>query len=125
MIAEDIDILRKIHEKFYGEEFDIDVFNQQFLALFTVVDGDSLVTIGGIRPLMEAVIVTNKDLSPRTRILGLNEMLSMFKTVVQHHGLDSFHAFVQDENWLKQLKTAGFKPVIGSAVHYSVRRNNG
>lgn len=122
MRVEDVDALQKIHEEFYQEEFDIDVFNQKFISLFTVVNDDGdLVTLGGIRPLAEVVIVTNKNISVRQRVNGLNEMLSMLSIVGRHTGYDSLHAFIQDQNWLEQLKTAGFHPVIGDAVLYRIK----
>jgi len=122
MRPEDVDELKRIHEEFYREEFDIDVFNTQFLALFSVSDDDgNLITLGGVRPLAEIVLVTNKHISPRKRVEGLNDMLGMLSSVARHSKLNSLHAFVQDATWLEQLKTAGFVPVIGDAVHYPVK----
>lgn len=123
MRAEDIDELRKIHEQFYHEEFDIAEFDKKFISLFSVVnDNGDLVTLGGIRQLAEAVIVTNKNLSSRERISGLNEMLSMLSIVARHSGHDAIHAFIQDQNWLEQLKTAGFMPTIGQSVIYKLMK---
>lgn len=120
MRVEDVDALQRIHEEFYQDEFDIDVFNQKFLSLFTIENDSGIITLGGIRSLAEVVIVTNKNLSARVRIDGLHEMLSMLAIVGRHNGYDSLHAFIQDKIWLEQLKTAGFQTVNGDAIHYRI-----
>lgn len=122
MRVEDIDGLKTIHEKHFRNTFDIDVFNQKFQSLFTVVgDEGDLITLGGFRLIPEAVIVTDKDQPVRARVEALNEMLEMLSTVVRSNGHDSIHAFIQDQAWKHQLMSVGFLPTKGQSLFLPVR----
>src|ERR1700739_4257288 len=97
LTASDLAQVARIHEKHYQHEFSMDEFNRQFLGLFSITDSDgTVITAGGLRPLLESVIVTNKDASARKRREGLLKMLEINEFVAKRVGNNSFHAFIQD-----------------------------
>jgi hypothetical protein len=116
----DLEQLKIIHERYYKEEFSLVEFYQNFLGLFSVVEDDKIITIGGVRTIAESVIVTNKSFSVRQRREALLQILQAQTFVTDHNGFNSLHAFVQDENWEKQLLEYGFKTCKGRALFIGV-----
>lgn len=116
MSLRDIDQLKVIHEKYYSDEFDIQAFNQNFLRLFTVVDNDQIICAGGLRPLLESVIVTDKSVSTRRRFEALKLMLEYQRHSAKEMKISSIHAFIQDDKWLDHLLDYGFSPTKGKSI---------
>jgi hypothetical protein len=112
----DIEELKSIHSKYFKDEFELPDFFHGFMCAFSVEDEKGLVTIGGIRPIIEVIAVTNKDRSVRVRREALYNLLQALSFVAktQHH--DQIHAFVQDKKWLGHLQKVGFNPTKGQAL---------
>lgn len=109
--------LKKIHERFYGEEFPFPDFGNNFLSTFCVVDNNNVViTGGGIRTILESIIITDKDRNPVDRKDALYSMLAASLYCVEKLGYDQLHAFVQDKVWLNRLKRVGFTETKGQAL---------
>ena len=114
---EDILILRAIHREHFSHEFSFPDFATAYINVFTVTDDSgTIITVGGIRPIMEAVQVTNKSLSARVRREGLLEFMQacIFATANHHH--TQLHAFVQNDEWYNQLQKYGFRPTAGKPL---------
>lgn len=114
---EDEQELREIHAKYYSEEFTFDDFTRGFLISFAVEDESGrIISAGGLRPLVEAVIMTDKSHSVRDRREALYNMLAAFVLAGMERKIDSIHAFIQDEDWLNHLKQIGFKETKGKSL---------
>lgn len=114
---EDISRLKVIHSRYFSKEFDFPDFFTNFLSSFVVTDNnDDIIVGGGVRVITEAVIVTNKDFSPKKRREALLEIMraSMFTSSLR--GFNELHAFVQDEKWLSHLTKIGFRKSKGQAL---------
>ncbi len=110
----DVEELKVIHKRFYEHEFSFEDFISNFYASCIIANGDEqIVVAGGIRPLIEIVAVTNKDLSVRTRKEALYKFLQVAMQSSQGEGL---HAFIQDETWEKHLKRFGFTETVGKSL---------
>lgn len=112
--------LRKIHDKFYKNEFEMPDFFDGFLGSFVVVDNDKIITAGGIRPIAEAVAITNKDLGAEKRREALYKFLEVSSFICNKTGLSQLHAFVQDKNWERHLRKIGFNSCKGDALYLNV-----
>lgn len=116
IMKRDLCKILEIHKKFYAQEFPIDDL-RTLTCGYCVVDGnDVVITAGGIRPIMEAVIVTDKDVDIGLRRLALLSMLNQSVTTTREAGFNQLHAFVQDENWQRHLTRYGFKPTVGKSL---------
>lgn len=116
----DVEKLREIHEKHFKEEFDFPDFLKGFYCAYTIeVEGQVVVT-GGVRPIAEAIVITDMDAPKRHRVEALHKMLeaSMFTCGVHCH--DQLHAFVQDDTWLRQLETVHFRPTKGKSLVFDI-----
>ena|SRR5215510_6628025 len=107
--------LRRIHEEFYKEEFPFSHFDN-FQASFTVEKDGRIVTAGGIRPLAEAIILTDKEFSTKERRAALHIMFQMQAFAAGKLGYSHLHAFVQDESWQHCLKKIGFREPKGNCL---------
>ena len=115
----DYEQVRKIHEKYYKHEFSLEEFSKNYLSMFAVVDNeysDEIIVAGGIRTIVEVVLVTNKDFSARDRRSALYSTLQASSYMAKNYGYSQLHCFVQDEKWEKQLKKVGFHPTKGTAL---------
>lgn len=116
ILTQDIPRLKELHEKFFKEEFDFPDFAKQFLCVFTVTDGDDIIVTGGVRPIAESVIITNKDYPIKVRREALNNMLQAHQYVASHYGYDGLHAFIQDTKWKEHLIKIGFRATKGQSI---------
>jgi hypothetical protein len=108
--------LKKIHTKFFNDEFSLPDFLKNYLCAVTVEDAQGIITVGGVRNIAEAVAITNKDRSVRDRRDALMTLWRAFNYIAQAHNHKELHAFIQDETWLKHLLNAGFRRTKGIAV---------
>lgn len=112
----DLELLKKLHEKHFEEEFVLPDFLRNYLCAFTVEDDEGILTIGGVRPIAEVVTVTNKDRTPKDRLDALYRVLDASIFVAQKHDYDQLHAFVQDKRWSNRLQRNGFRPTKGQSL---------
>lgn len=115
----DLNKLKSLHELYFKDEFDFPSFMNGYNCSFLVEDeNNEIVVAGGIRPIAEVVLLTNKSLSVRSRMLGLKEFLNISKYIGERFNYESLHAFVQDPVWMKQLLKSGFSPTKGQSILY-------
>lgn len=109
--------IREIHEKHYADEFELPNFHDGFLGSFVVTDDeDNIIAISGLRPLVESVVMTDKDLPAKTRVEALLQILDLSKFLAKDRGYKHLYAFVNDDLWLKHLLKMGFRPANGMAT---------
>ena len=116
IMKRDLVQLKDIHEKFYSNEFPISDLAGLACAFCVVDEFDRVVTAGGVRTIVEAVIVTDKDVDVEHRRFALLEMMKTATDTTRAMGYDQLHAFVQDEKWQRHLIKYGFKPTIGKSL---------
>ncbi len=116
----DLEQLKIIHERYYKEEFSLNEFMGNFLGLFSAIENDKLICVGGVRTIAESIMVTDKSFSVRQRRDVLLKMLQTQSFVTSRSGYNQLHAFVQDEHWEQQLKDFGFKECKGNALFIGV-----
>jgi len=113
--------LKEIHSKYFDNEFEFPNFYGNFLSSFVVTDDKGEIIVGGgIRPIIEAIIVTDKDIEIDKRRQALIEMLRMSMFGAASRGYKELHAFIQDENWLRHLRKVGFRDTKGKSLVISV-----
>lgn len=116
MRESDIPILQQIHKRDYDAEFPFPILNG-FTDYFVVTNDDGdIITSGGLKPILEIIGITDKTQSPRNRRAALLILFQALAFAAGKLGHDQIHAFIQDENWSNQLKTAGFKDTKGKAL---------
>lgn len=112
----DLEQLKVIHERYYKDEFSISEFYQKFIGCFVVIENDKMICAGGVRPIAESVIVTDKSFSARQRRDALLQMLQAHTFVSNRNDFKQLHAFIQDPLWKAQLLDYGFKECKGNAL---------
>lgn len=117
----DIDELKRIHDKFYKDEFTFPDFFNKFLCSFVIIsEDDRIISGGGVRPIAESILVTNKDIPVRIRREALYRMLDASSYVAKTSGYDQLHAFIQSYSWEQQLMKIGFKTCKGNALFLNI-----
>ena len=117
--ARDLNQLRNIHEKFYKEEFPFPDF-ARFLCAFAIVDNDKIICAGGLKPMVENIIITNKDASARQRREALYQVLESTSFIAGKFGFEQVHAFINDSKWEEYLLRVGFKNCKGNALYLNL-----
>lgn len=114
--------VKRIHEKYYKEEFSAPKFTNKFLCAFVIENNEGdIVSIGGVRPILESVIVTDKDKSPKERMDALYSMLEASAFVGTRHGFDQLHAFIHDPKWSNRLQRSfKFRPTKGQSLYLDI-----
>jgi len=113
--------IEEIHKKFYKDEFFFPDFCSNFLECFIVENGEGIITVGGLRPLVEAVVITNKDKSVRDRRTALLKLMLANEWTARAHGFHEIHAFIQDPTWQRHLEKYGFVPTKGNSLVIGVK----
>ena len=118
----DLDELKKIHEKHYSNEFIFEDFLNNSLSNFIIIDDKDgqIITAGSVRPIAEMVAITNLDKSPRSRRDALYESLQIAQFILQNTNMRQLHVFVQDTKWEEQLKKSGFQQTKGNALYINI-----
>jgi len=117
LTLEDTNELKEIHRKFFSQEFEFPDFFNNYLSSFVVTDTNNEILVGGgVRVIAEAVLITNKDFSPKKRREALLTTLQASMFTSNLRGFDQLHAFVQDERWLNHLERIGFRKSKGQAL---------
>lgn len=105
----DLNLMQNLHNKFYKEEFELPK------ELYHIVNSDDIV-IGGVRPIVECVAVTDLNASVRDRRNALINFLQAVASGTRSRGFKELHAFVQGEAWKKHLEKFDFVPTKGEAL---------
>lgn len=122
MMPRDLEQVRSIHEKYYGQEFSLPDFVTNYLCAFVVLDEDgSIISAGGVRAILESVLITDKSYDPGVRKEALLHILGANLHCAQRGNYEGIHAFVQDKKWAERLKRTGFKPAVGEALYLGIK----
>lgn len=106
---EDIDRMKSIWEKFYQNDMPFPNFFDKYLCAFVVEDEGRIITGGGVRTIVESIILTDKSQYARSRVRALMEMLEASKFVASRNGYNNLNVFTQDVSWKNHLMKVGFK----------------
>jgi len=114
---DDIEILKEIHERYYKNEFPFDDFIGRFFECMVAEDNGKIISACSLRTLIEAVMITDKNIDHKLRREALLRILHTSLLVAGRTGHPSVQAFIQDETWEKQLKRYGFRECKGKALY--------
>lgn len=107
---EDIEEVRKLHEKFYPD-LEFPDFLNGFLCSFVVTNlHDQIVVAGGVQPIGEIILVTDKDKSEIQMGKALREAQRISLFIGSRFNLDELVAFVKNDEYAKHLIQHGFYP---------------
>jgi hypothetical protein len=117
----DIGTLIEIHKRYYAHQFDFPNFLGKFIYPMAITDDKNrIITAGGIVPIAEVIILTDKSQSIIARIDALQEMLAKTRQIAGLYGYSRLHAFVHDPTWKSQLIKAGFESCPGEILSIGV-----
>jgi hypothetical protein len=113
----DFEQIRAIHEKHYREEFSLPDFINKFICAYVVENSkDKIISVAGVRTIVECIAITNKDASVRERRDALLQILEASKYFAAANGYSELHAFIQEEAWKHHLEKFGFHKTKGKAL---------
>ena len=108
--------VRKIHQMYYDEEFELPNFGSFPSTFTTTDDAGKVVAVGGVRPIFECIVVTDKSQSIFVRRASYFNILNSCSLDLQNHGIHEIHAFVQGDRWIEALRKMGFHDTAGRAL---------
>jgi hypothetical protein len=115
--SDDLVLLRKIYERYFQGQFKFPDFLHGFVNNFVVLDDSNrIVVAGGVKPILECVLITDMNRTPRERHEAL--LMALEASIVSAHsiGHNQLHCFIQDDYWSKLLKKRQFKPIVGEGL---------
>ncbi len=113
---EDLSEIEDIHKRFFADEFPIPNFTDKFFGSFVITDdNDGILVAGGVRPITECVIVTDKSRNHSLLGKALLEAIQVSGFISRRHGFIELHAFVQDEKFAKHLVKHEFRQTVGKS----------
>ena len=113
----DLDDLKRIHEKYYKDEFPFPDFFKHSLSTYIITDDDNkIITAGCVKTILEAFALTDKSFSAIIKGRALTQLLQGSLFTAGRFGYNELHAYIQDKEWLKILFKAGFKPTKGHSI---------
>lgn len=117
LTREDLPEIKAIHEKYYKGDFEEPDFSKGYLGAFVVTNDDGkIVMAGGVRPLAETILVTDKDTNPHLLGDALLEALRYSLFTCARYKIDELMAFVKDEGYRRHLEDYGFVLRQGKAL---------
>lgn len=117
LLKRDVQCINDIHKRFYSEEFSLSDLDNLSYSFVSVDENDKVISAGGIKPIIEMIIVTDKDATVNNRQVALYDMLRMAEVSTRQAGYNQIHAFIQDEKWARYLiRHVGFKPTVGQSL---------
>jgi len=107
---EDIPEIKRIYESFYNDN-EYPHFETGYYDVFVVTDDNKkIISIGGVKPIMEIITLTNKNCSVRDRKDALIQIMNTSIYTAVKFGFNQLHAFVHDDSeWIEHLKKVQFK----------------
>jgi glutathione peroxidase-family protein len=116
IVENDLEQLKEIHQKYYSHEFPFEDFIGRFFESMVVEDKGEIISACTLRTLIEAVMITDKNVETGLRREALLRILATSLLVAGRTGHCSVQAFIQDDTWEKQLKRYGFRECKGKAL---------
>ncbi len=109
LTIKDMEEVNRLHDKYFGNQFEKTDFMNNFLSAFAITeDDDKLVMAGGVRPIAETILVTDKESNPHLLGNALLEALRFSRYTCNVHKIEFLHAFVKDEAYKRHLLKHGF-----------------
>jgi hypothetical protein len=110
-LEKDIEKVRKLHERFYPD-LNFPDFLNGFLCSFALTDNnDEIIMAGGVRPVGEVILVTDKEKSEIQIGRALVEAMRVSLFIGSKFNLDELVAFVKNnESYASHLVRHGFYP---------------
>lgn len=107
---EDIEEIRKLHENFYAD-LEFPDFLNNFLCSFAITDDENdIIVAGGVQPIGEIILVTNKDKNRIKIGKALREAQRISLYLGSRFNLEELVAFVKDTEYASHLVRHGFYP---------------
>jgi len=117
----DIEAIRQIHENHFKEEFEFGYFTD-FMSSFVVVDDDDhIIVAGGVKPIAESVLITNKDYNMTKIGRALMDAMEISSYIGRKFNFDQLHAFIQNESFGNHLIQHGFRNTKGKSLVLDLR----
>lgn len=112
----DLEKLKELHGKYFADQFHLPDM-QKFMCAFVVEDEKGIITMGGVRAIVEAVIVTDQSRSALDRMKAIYHITDAAIFVTRSYGYDQIYAFSQREKWFKRMrKSLGFRRPQGECL---------
>ena len=119
MKDEDIPQIKEICNKFYPDIESYD-FNKGFNHVYIAKnDEDSFILFGGLNPLVEVVLFSNKDIINKSISDTKQAFLIVFQEFINEAkklGYSQLHAISADDNWIRHLNKVGFRVLEGKML---------
>lgn len=112
----DLAAIREIWSKHYSDMFDLPDFTKFLVAGLIEDDNGRIVTVGGIRPIAECIMLTDRNVHAVKRWKAITDILAMGEYVARKNAISEIHAFVTDEAWSLHLGKLGFVQTIGKSL---------
>lgn len=119
--------IKYIYDEFFKDMEYVD-FYKNFHCAFVVENEDGrIIAVGGLRPIVEAVVLTDKDMSIRDRREALLRIFEGVKYAAEKLNEPEIHVFAWDPSYITHLVSRmGFKCVEQNKVlTYSIGKSNG
>lgn len=114
---QDLIQLEQIHREQYAHEFTFEDFLNKFLdGAVAISESGEIISAVGVRPLIEAVMLTNKKFSRKERSETIQAFRPHLERITHNATFKQLHAFVQDKSWENHLLKLGFKQCVGNAL---------
>jgi len=119
----DITLAKQIHQMYYAEEMPMPDFKSNYHCIYSITDdNDKPIVIGGVKPIAEVIILTDKGRHIKDKVPALHKMLeaALFTARVHHH--EQIHCAIQDQAYERHLKKIGFRSVKGNFLVLDVEK---
>lgn len=103
----DLELIHQIHERDYPDLEEVDW--NHLLSAFVIEDNNELIMAGGIEPIAEALLVTDKTKSRIKIGKALVEAQKFCKYICKEYAIRDLHAFTTNEEYAKHLIQHGFE----------------
>jgi len=104
--SSDLNKVEELHKKYYNQ-FNLPTF-EDFYNAFIIEDDKGIIMAGGVEPVAEAVLVTNKERSRTTIGRALVEAQQIALFTCDRFRIKQLLAFIDDEQYKKHLIQHGF-----------------
>ena len=102
--------VHNIWKKYYESQFAFPDFLNYMCAFVVCDDQERIITAGGIKPIAEALLITDKSVGTMTRSRAFGEMRAALEFVARTKGFNNLYAFIKDDpSWSTILGKVGFK----------------
>ena len=109
--ANDKKAIDELYKKYFSHNEYPDFYNKDaFPQPFVITDTDEkIIVAGGVKKIVEVVVVSDQSQSPRVRLEALLQCLGSSIYIAQEMKQNQLHVFSNDEKYIKVLQKFGFK----------------